>query len=221
VIDTTRYDVIARASLPTPAAELALAVLGLVLVRAPAASGDEICVARIVETEAYEPGDPACHAYGGKTARNATLFGEPGFAYVYFIYGMYFCLNISAEPVGIGGGVLIRAAEPVAGTATMQRRSGTVRERDLLRGPGRLARALAVDRALDGVDLESPQSPLALARERESSRETPIACGPRIGLTKAIERPLRFFFRENIYVSGTRRANALACDLDGKRKERV
>ncbi len=206
------YAVLERAVLPTHAAELARFLLGICVVCAPLAADDEICIGRIVETEAYEPGDAACHAFIGRTARNASLFSSPGFAYVYFIYGMYYCFNVSAEPEGVGGGVLIRAAQPLEGLATMRRRSGIERTRDLLRGPGRFARALGIDRSFDGIDLTSRASPLVLARSRVAAHEDArdVVASARIGLTKAVDRPLRFFYRENSFVSGTRRGNARA-----------
>jgi len=138
------------AALPIETQELAAALLGCVLVRE---SDDGMTAGRIVETEAYLPGDPACHAYSGKSPRNATLFGPPHRAYVYQIYGTSFCFNLSSEPDGEGAGVLVRALEPIECLALMRERRGVQTERDLCRGPGRLCRALEIDRSLDGVDL--------------------------------------------------------------------
>src|SRR5581483_12070386 len=108
---------------------------------------------RIVETEAYPPGDSSGHAYHGQTARNRSLFLGAGFAYVYFIYGTSFMLNVTAEQPGVGAGVLLRAPEPLDGIELMKRRRKTDKLIDLARGPGRLAAALQVDERLDGVDL--------------------------------------------------------------------
>ncbi|MGA7285967.1 MAG: DNA-3-methyladenine glycosylase, partial [Candidatus Cybelea sp.] len=124
-------------SLPTETRALARALLGCVLV---SDSDEGIAAGRIVETEAYLPGDPACHAYSGKSLRNATLFGPPHRAYVYQIYGTSYCFNLSSERDGEGAGVLVRALEPLAGLDLMQRRRATESARDLCRGPGRLCR---------------------------------------------------------------------------------
>ena len=108
---------------------------------------------RIVECEAYVPGDASGHAYVGETDRNRSLFLRRGHAYVYFIYGMHYCVNVSAETPGVGAGVLLRALEPIEGVDIMRERRGVHRLNDLTRGPGRLAEAMAIDRSLDGVDL--------------------------------------------------------------------
>jgi DNA-3-methyladenine glycosylase len=187
--------------LPIETRALARALLGCVLVRD---SDEGRAAGRIVETEAYLSGDPACHAYRGKTARNATLFGPPHRAYVYQIYGMSYCFNLSSEVDGEGAGVLVRALEPIEGLAIMQRRRATERARDLCRGPGRLCHALAIDRSLDGVDLFThPRLWLAedgsyLGRVRRSTR---------IGITRAAERRLRFYAAGSPYVSGAARLN--------------
>ncbi|MBX9608109.1 MAG: DNA-3-methyladenine glycosylase [Gammaproteobacteria bacterium] len=156
-------------------------------------------VGRIVETEAYPPGDPACHAYIGPTARNASLFLRHGHAYVYFIYGTWFMLNVSSERAGQGAGVLLRALEPVAGLELMRRLRGVETPTELTRGPGRLAQALAIDRAQDGVDLCRP-GPLWLAAGPGPTGE--IGVSVRIGLTRAVEQPWRFYERGNPHVSG-------------------
>lgn len=160
---------------------------------------------RIVETEAYfGQDDPAAHAFAGKTARNAVLFGPPGFAYVYFIYGMYSCLNVSCEPEGQAGGVLIRALEPLAGLKTMARLRGlaaSAKPRLLTSGPGRLCQALGITRAghnaLDVTDMESELQILD-----DGFRPGAIVATPRIGIRKAVERPHRFFIEGNTLVSG-------------------
>jgi len=154
---------------------------------------------RIVETEAYVPGDASGHAYVGETERNRSLFLRRGHAYVYFIYGVHYCVNISAERPGIGAGALIRALEPVDGIDIMQARRGTQRLTDLARGPGRLAQAMAIDRSLDGVDV-CARGPLWLADEvRPAGR---IKASVRIGISKETARLLRFYEAGNAHVSG-------------------
>jgi len=160
---------------------------------------------RIVETEAYfGKDDPAAHAFAGKTARNAVLFGPPGFAYVYFIYGMYSCLNVSCEPEGQPGGVLIRALEPLSGLETMARLRGlaaTAKPRLLTSGPGRLCQALGIVRAThNGLDVTSAESELQI--RRDGFRPKAIAVTPRIGITKAADSPHRFVIEGNGFVSG-------------------
>lgn len=167
---------------------------------------------RIVETEAYPPGDPAGHHYRGPTPRNRSLFLRPGHVYVYFNYGMHFMLNVSSEPAGVGGGVLIRAMEPLEGIALMQRHRNATPLLELTRGPGRLAAALGVDRRLDGLDL-FVRGPLWLAVSRPpkervavgASPEIPIATTVRIGITHAAEKLFRFYERGNPFVSGPKR----------------
>jgi DNA-3-methyladenine glycosylase len=187
--------------LPIETRELARALLGVVLVRD---SDDGITAGRIVETEAYLPGDPACHAYRGKTLRNATLFGPPHRAYVYQIYGTSYCFNLSSERDGEGAGVLVRALEPLEGLPLMERRRANGDPRDLCRGPGRLCRALAIDRSLDGTDLFTHPH-LWLAEGNGVGMR--VRRSPRIGLSVAAERPLRFYAAGNRYVSGAARLN--------------
>lgn len=187
-----------RAELPADTVELARFLIGQVVVRELGAG--RLC-GRIVETEAYPAGDAACHAFRGRTARNASLFMERGHAYVYFCYGSSFMLNVSSEGEGVGAGVLLRALEPVLGIELMQRFRGVRRPLDLARGPGRLAAALRIDRRLDGLDLCAP-GPLRLAR---GAREAgPIGESVRIGLSREAQRVLRFFERGNPHVSGPR-----------------
>jgi DNA-3-methyladenine glycosylase len=160
-------------------------------------------LARIVETEAYPPNDPASHAFRGETARNRAMFLERGYAYVYFIYGTSYCLNVASETLGAGAAVLVRAAEPLAGRAEIARLRGSDVGRDLLRGPGRLCAGLAIDRALDGIDLCLGAGPLWLAR---GERRGEIGTSPRIGVTRAPEPAWRFFERGSPFVSGRRTA---------------
>ena len=158
-----------------PAPEVAPELLGRHLVRR---LGDgTVCRVRLVETEAYEPDDPASHSFRGPTTRNATMFGEPGHLYVYLIYGMHHCLNVVTGPVGHGSAVLLRAAEPIDGLEAMRRNRGTERDLLLCRGPARLAQALGVDRSFDGADLCTsedlwlePGDPLPLRRMHRTVR---------------------------------------------------
>ena len=145
------------------------------------------------------PGDASGHAYVGETERNRSLFLRRGHAYVYFIYGVHYCVNVSGERPGIGAGSLVRALEPIDGIPLMEGRRGTRRLTDLARGPGRLAQAMAIDRALDGVDL-CAASPLWLADEvRPPGR---IKASIRIGISKETARLLRFYEAGNPHVSG-------------------
>jgi DNA-3-methyladenine glycosylase len=183
------------------------AVLGKLLV---SRTNDALLVGRIVEVEAYfGDGDPAAHAAAGRTARNAVLFGPPGHGYVYFIYGMHSCLNISCEPTGQAGSVLVRALDPLQGLSQMAAWRGLgphASPRLLTSGPGRLCQAFGITRAThNGVDLVSAKSELQL---RDDGCEAPsIATTPRIGITKAAERPLRFAVAGHSCVSGPARAN--------------
>jgi DNA-3-methyladenine glycosylase len=187
-----------RRTLPIESRALAKALIGCILV---SDSPEGRTAGRIVETEAYLPGDPACHAFAGRTARNATLFGEPHRAYVYQIYGTSFCFNLAAEAEGTGAGVLVRALEPLDGIALMEARRGTAVLRDLCRGPGRLAQALGIVRGHDGLELFAGGR-LWLAAPTEPVRR--IRVSRRIGLTKAAERRLRFYVAGNSFVSGPR-----------------
>ncbi|MBV8344019.1 MAG: DNA-3-methyladenine glycosylase [Candidatus Eremiobacteraeota bacterium] len=190
---------LAPACLPVETESLAVALLGCVLVRE---SDNGVAAGRIVETEAYLPGDPACHGYRGKSRRNATLFGPPHRAYVYQIYGTSFCFNLSSEPDGEGAGVLVRALEPLDGLDLMRTRREAATIRDLCRGPGRLCRALAIDRSFDGLDpLTDPELWLA----RTAGKRARVGRSRRIGVTKAARRRLRFYEAGNPYVSGPAR----------------
>jgi len=170
--------------------------------------GRRVLAARIVEVEAYLGNDPAAHSYAGRTARNAVLWGPPGFAYVYFIYGNHFLFNVSCLPDGEAGGVLFRAAEPVAGIKEMARGRGATPAdfadlRGLTSGPGRLAEAFGITRVRDnGKDLTSAKSDLWIADD--GSRRPSVKITVRIGITKAAERPLRYIVPGNRFVSGRR-----------------
>ncbi|HWZ91677.1 MAG TPA: DNA-3-methyladenine glycosylase, partial [Polyangiaceae bacterium] len=187
-----------RAELPAGTATLARYLVGKILVHDDPSGR---VAGRIVETEAYVVGDAAAHAFRGQTPRNRSLFLERGHAYVYFVYGCWYALNVSGEKAGIGAGVLIRALEPTEGIELMERRRGTTRLLDLARGPGRLAMAMGVDRSLDGVDLCG-----AAALWLGADRSPPPRLGQsvRIGITREVHRKLRFFERDNAFVSGAR-----------------
>jgi len=179
-------------------------LLGKILVRQ---TPDTLLTARIVEVEAYlGEKDPAAHAAAGQTLRNAVLFGPPGHAYVYFIYGNHYCLNVSCEPEGRAGGVLFRALEPLSGIEEMARaRSVEVHtSRDLPKltsGPGRLAQAFGITRARDNAcDLTDPASTLWIGDDCDRPRK--ILITPRIGITKAAADLLRYVISGNAFVSG-------------------
>lgn len=140
----------------------------------------------IVETEAYRPEDPACHAYKGPTMRNRNIFGSPGIAYVYLSYGVHRLLNVVCEPEGVGSAVLIRALRPVTGEDLMAERRG--RSKDLCNGPGRLTQALAVDLTQDGQDLTSG----AVVISASEALEGEIIATTRIGITRGVDLPWRY-----------------------------
>ncbi len=188
-----------RRDLPVDTVELARFLIGKMLVhdrRGQRTSG------RIVETEAYPVGDPAGHAFGGATKRNASLYLARGHAYVYFVYGMYYCMNVSSERAGIGAGVLLRALEPLDGIDRMKERRGSASLRDLARGPGRLTVAMAIGPHDDGVDLCTDSS-LWLGRFDSAYRGV-VAATTRIGLSRARSKPWRFYERGSTFVSGPR-----------------
>jgi DNA-3-methyladenine glycosylase len=152
---------------------------------------------RIVEVEAYVgPHDPACHAYGHRrTARTEPLYGPPGTAYVYFTYGMHWCLNAVTELQDYPAAVLIRALEPIAGFTTMQQRRG---KEPLCSGPARLCEALGVTGALNGVSLQRGMLRIV---QGAAPKRGEIVTGPRIGITQAADWPLRFYLKDSPYVS--------------------
>jgi DNA-3-methyladenine glycosylase len=202
-VDATiaRARVLDRAEIPVDTVQLAHFLIGKMLVRVLA---EGVAGGRIVETEAYDIGDPAGHAYRGITPRNRALFLERGHAYVYLAYGSSFMLNVSSEASGVGAGVLIRAIEPTDGITIMERNRGTDRLQDLARGPGRLSAALQIDRRLDGVDL-CQAGPLWLGSGSRASGE--IGQSKRIGITRAADSLLRFYVRGNRFVSGPQALN--------------
>lgn len=155
--------------------------------------------ARIVETEAYADDDPASHSFRGPTARNAVMFGPPGYLYVYFVYGMHYCMNVVAGQAGVGTAVLLRAAEPLEGLGEMRTLRGRELVRELCSGPARLCQALSVDRTLDGTDLVEGSDVWV----EEGSRVTQdvIATGPRVGIRVGVEHDRRYLIRDNPFVS--------------------
>lgn len=178
------------ALLSRPPAEAAAGLLGHVLVRRR--PGQKPHVVRIVEAEAYlGAGDPAAHAYRGRTSRTAPLWEPPGTIYVYFVYGMHHCLNLAVDREGSPGCVLIRAAEPLPGQAL---------DPDACRGPGRLCRSLGIDRGLSGQHVFQRRSVLLL---REGNAPDRIAVSVRVGVRLAADRPLRFFDPNSTAVSRT------------------
>ena len=185
-----------RSFFARPAPEVGPDLLGKLLVKE-----DDGIVARIVETEAYTDYDPASHAFRGPTARNAPMFGPPGHAYVYFTYGMHHAMNCVTGEEGVGQGVLLRAAEPLEGLDIVRARRGASKERDLMRGPGRLAQALALDRTHSGTDL-CDGGALYLA---DDGTKPEVACGPRTGITLAADKPWRFWVPDSPWVSTYKR----------------
>jgi DNA-3-methyladenine glycosylase len=198
-----------RAFFASHARHVARKLLGKVLVRE---NPDARLTARIVEVEAYlGVEDPAAHAAAGLTLRNSVIFGPPGHAYVYFIYGNHYCLNVSCEPEGKAGCVLFRAVEPLTGIEEMARARGLepgnprdFPEKDwpkLTSGPGRMCAAFGITRSRDNdCDLTSSTSSLWIGDDGYQSRN--IIATPRIGITKAADMPLRFFLGGNRFVSG-------------------
>ena len=176
--------------------EVAPELLNKLLVRDDGRAG------RIVEVEAYcGAEDPAAHTYRGKTARNATMFGEAGHMYVYFTYGMHFCANAVCGEVGEGVGVLLRALEPVSGIEAMRAaRPKARRDRDLASGPGRLAQALGIDRGFDGADLVAGDRGVRITSDGMPPPAEPVA-GPRIGISQGREHPWRWHVPGHKHVS--------------------
>jgi DNA-3-methyladenine glycosylase len=188
-----------RSELPVGTVALARFLIGKVVVHdlpAGRISG------RIVETEAYPPGDPAGHHFRGPTPRIRSMYLAPGYAYIFFNYGAHFMLNVVSEPAGTAAAILIRALEPLDGIELMQKNRKTTGLLDLTRGPGRLAAALQIDRRHDGIDLCAPGALwLGVTKHRVST----IVKSVRIGITRAADRLLRFYERGNPFLSGPKR----------------
>jgi DNA-3-methyladenine glycosylase len=159
---------------------------------------------RIVETEAYRQDDPCCHAYNGRTARNAVLFGPPGRLYVYFTYGMHFCSNVACEEEGVGAGVLLRALEPERGVERMVERRGVSEPRLLASGPARLAQALGIGREHGGLPVWEPPLailPRAAGAGGAPATEPPIVATARIGVRGGDQKPWRFVDGDSRFLS--------------------
>jgi len=205
----SRAAILPRKFFNRDAVTVARELLGKLLIRR---EGRTLLAGRVVEDEAYlGENDPAAHAYAGRTSRNFVLFGPPGHAYVYFIYGNHYCLNVSCMPEGHGECVLFRAMEPVLGTEAMARARGMElgesprpsQLRMISSGPGRMCEALGITRERDNnKDLTSSKSDLWLADD--GFRPERVVATPRVGITKAVEKPLRFLIAESAYVSGKR-----------------
>ncbi len=180
-----------------PTSEVARRLLGQVLVSE--VNGRRVA-GRIVETEAYiGPEDPACHGYRAcRTRRNESLFGPPGTAYVYFTYGMHWCLNAVTEAEGFPAAVLIRALEPLAGLQTMHRRRGGLRDRELCSGPAKLCQAIGVTGRLNGVPLYAGVLRIVRGASRQRVR---VLVTPRIGISRAADWPLRFLIEGSPWIS--------------------
>jgi DNA-3-methyladenine glycosylase len=194
-----------RSELPSDTIELARFLIGKVVVHelpAGRVSG------RIVETEAYPPGDPAGHHFRGPTPRIRSMYLEPGHAYVFFNYGAHFMLNVSGEPAGTAGGILIRAAEPLEGIELMKKHRDCNDLLGLTRGPGRLAAAFQINRSHDGIDLCAEHA-LWLGAIRgggaHRGKQTVIGATVRIGITRAADHVLRFYEAGSPFVSGPKR----------------
>ena len=186
-----------------PSAKLvASALLGHWLVR-QAAQG--VCGGPIVETEAYLRNDPACHASPGPTRRNRVMFGPPGHAYVYLIYGYHNCVNAVCMPAGSAEAVLIRAVEATFGQETLDRQRSVAARNELTNGPAKLCQAMAIDLSLDGVDLCDHRSPLFIAQNPQvkafRKQHGPLVTTTRIGITRAAHLPLRFYLEGSAFVS--------------------
>ncbi|HOX58884.1 MAG TPA: DNA-3-methyladenine glycosylase [Candidatus Paceibacterota bacterium] len=199
---TSTFRALPRRLYEPSAAAVAPALLGHWLVRRTA---DGLCGGLIVETEAYLADDPACHGAPGPTARNRAMFGEPGHAYVYFIYGNHYCMNAVCRPAGVAEAVLIRAVETNLGEKLMRERRPVEATRNLTNGPGKLCLAMDIERDLDGADLCNAQSPVFIARNPAAARfrreRGPLVATRRVGLTKAADLPLRFYLAGSAFVS--------------------
>jgi DNA-3-methyladenine glycosylase len=195
--------------------QVAPELLGCILEHQTAAG---LVAVELTEVEAYEgEADPASHAYRGKTRRNAVMYGPPGHAYVYFTYGMHFCVNLVCCPAGTASAVLLRAGTVTEGEDLAQARrttSAAVAPRDLARGPARLCQALGIDRSLDGADVCVASSPLRVRwpGARAADRSAKIISGPRVGIAQAAEVPWRF------WVEGEPTVSAYRAHVPRKRK---
>jgi DNA-3-methyladenine glycosylase len=189
---------LSRSFFNRPALVVARELLGTVIVHGPVA-------VRLTEVEAYDgANDPASHAFRGETPRNAVMFGPPGHLYVYFTYGMHFCMNLVCQPTGTASAVLLRAGEVIDGLDVASARRSDAVARDLARGPARLCKALAVGRDLNGIDVTRRHSPLT-AHAGTPVGDDAVASGPRIGIAQAADLPWRFWIAGEATVSAYRR----------------
>lgn len=193
----TDVAVLARAFFARQAPTVARELVGMVLCHR-----DEALMARVVEVEAYTQDDPACHAFRGRTARNAALWGPPGHAYVYRSYGMHWCFNVATGEDGVGQGCLIRAAQPLVGHDVMRRRRPVRHEADLLRGPAKLCQAFGIGGSLSGTDVCDG----GILQFRDDGTRPPVTAGPRVGVTQAADLPWRFYVPGSRWVSPYRRS---------------
>jgi DNA-3-methyladenine glycosylase len=206
---TTQLDILPRDFFDRPSVAVAPDLLGCLLSHETA---EGLVTVRLTEVEAYlGEADPASHAFRGRTARNAVMYGPPGHAYVYFTYGMHFCVNLVCQPEGHASAVLLRAGQVVDGVplAAVRRsrrsRSGAVpRERDLARGPAVLCEALDIDRSHDGADVCAPGSPLRALARPEPVPAAGISSGPRVGISRAADVAWRFWITGDPAVSAYR-----------------
>jgi DNA-3-methyladenine glycosylase len=213
-------DTLPRTFYERPTLDVARDLIGKTLYRR---SPEGMTAGVIVETEAYIAAiDPSAHGFRGKTQRNAAMFGPPGYAYVYFTYGMHFCLNVVTEAEDVAAAVLVRALEPTVGIEIMRRRRGQrIADRDLARGPGRLCAAMAIAVADNSQDLEGRA--LWIAETPGFPADAPVVATPRIGITQAADWPWRFVLAGSPWVSGRKMAKpatANASHAENRPKER-
>lgn len=205
------YSPLPRSFYEPSAKEVAPALLGHFLIRNTPKGP---CGGAIVETEAYLVGDAACHGAPGPTKRNRVMFGHPGHAYVYLIYGFHFCVNAVCQPAGVAEALLIRAVEVEVGRKLMAAYRPVDMVRELTNGPGKLCQAMNITRALDGADLCNAQSELFIAENPDLKKfrkeKGPMIVTKRIGITKAADLPLRFYLAGSEFVSKRDRGDKLA-----------
>ncbi len=178
--------------------EVAPDLLGKILVHE---LPEGLVAGRIVETESYHQDDPAAHSYGGISPRNKSLFAAPGTIYVYLSYGLHYCANVATYTEGIGEGVLLRALEPLSGLEVMRQRRQQKRLELLCSGPARLTQALGIDKSHDGQSLFSSQLYVAEDEDSKLVTEEEIVFTTRVGISKAVEEKLRFYIRNNRFIS--------------------
>ena len=213
--------VLPRSFYDRPVLEVARDLLGAVVVHSVPGKGAPGVAIRLTEVEAYAGGhDPASHAFRGPTRRNTVMFGPGGHAYVYFTYGMHFCMNLVTGPAGQASAVLLRAGEVIRGEDEARERRGTATLRDLARGPARLTVALGVDRRLDGADVTDAGSPLQVRRGAPVG-DADVRWGPRVGVSAAGELPWRAWVNDDptvsVYRPHTPKRRSRAGDVPGKR----